>query len=141
VVVAVALGVALGVVAEAVTLTIAVPGVSLDVHNTRLVLSGVLIGCAATAAIGVGLGAIFHRQGPALIVAFVWLVVGESVLAIGLRDNVKYLPGHVLTATVTGTRGPSDGNLLGAWPAAVGSLLYAVGFVAAGAALLFRRDV
>ena len=141
VVVAVALGVALGILAEAVTLTIAVPGVSLDVHDTRLVLGGVLIGCAATAAIGVGLGAIFHRQGPALIVAFVWLLVGESVLAIGLRDNVKYLPGHVVIATLTGTRGPSDSNLLGAWPGAVGSLLYAVAFVAAGAALLSRRDV
>jgi ABC-2 type transport system permease protein len=141
VLVAIALGLALGILAEALTLAVAVPGVSLNVHNARLVLSGVLIGCAATAAIGVGLGAIFHRQGPALIVGFVWLLVGESVLAIGLRDNVKYLPGHVVIGTLTGTRAPSDSNLLGAWTGAAGSILYAVAFVAVGAVLLSRRDV
>ena len=63
------------------------------------------------------------------------------MLAIGLRDNVKYLPGHVFAATVAGTRGSSANDLLGAWPGAFGALVYAAGFLAVGAALLSRRDV
>jgi ABC-type transport system involved in multi-copper enzyme maturation permease subunit len=140
-VVAVALGVVLGALAEVLTLAVAVPGASLSLHNARYVLVGVLIGCAATGAIGVGLGAIFHRQGPAIVVALVWLLIGESVLAIGLRDNVKYLPGHVVAGAVAGTRGSSGSDLLGAWAGVAGSALYAAGFLVAGGALLSRRDV
>jgi len=140
-IVAVVLGVALAAVAEALTLLVAVPGVSLSVHNARYVLVGVLIASAAAGALGVGLGAVYHRQGPAIITAFLWLLIGESVLAIGLRDNVRYLPGHVFAAAVAGTRGSAQNDLVGAWPGALGAALYAGGFLAAGAALLSQRDV
>jgi ABC-2 type transport system permease protein len=140
-IVAVAFGVALGAVAEALTLLVAGPGLSLSLHNARYVLIGVLIASAAAGALGVGLGALYHRQGPAMITAFLWLLIAESVLAIGLRDNVKYLPGHVFAATVAGTRGSSQNDLVGTWAGAFGAALYAVGFLAAGAALLSRRDV
>lgn len=139
--VAVIMGVVLGLVAECLTLAVAVPGVSLSLHNARYVLIGVPIACASAGALGVGLGAVFHRQGPAIIVAFVWLLVVESVLVIGLHDSVKYLPGHVFAATVSGTRAPSQSDLLGTWAGALGSALYAAGALAAGAVLLSRRDV
>jgi ABC-type transport system involved in multi-copper enzyme maturation permease subunit len=134
-------GIGLAVVAEALTLFIAGPGVSLDVHNSRYVLVGVVIASAAAGALGVGLGAVYHRQGPAIITAFLWLLIAESVLAIGLHDTVKYLPGHVFAATVAGTRGSSESDLVGAWPGAFGAVLYAVAFLVAGAAFLSRRDV
>jgi ABC-2 type transport system permease protein len=140
-IVAVLLGLALGVLAEMLTLVFAVPGVSLSVHNARYVLIGVLIASAAAGALGVGLGALYHRQGPAIITAFLWLLIGESVLAIGLHDRVRFLPGHVFAAAVAGTRGRSQNDLVGAWPGAFGAALYALGFLAAGAALLARRDV
>jgi hypothetical protein len=139
--VAAAVGVALGVLAEALTLVVAVPGASLSLHNSRLVLVGVLIACGAAAALGAGLGALYHRQGPALISAFVWLLIAESVLAIGLHSRVKYLPGHVFAAAVSGTRPPSTNDVLGTWPGAVGSMLYAAAFVFAGGVFLLRRDV
>ena len=139
--VGVVLGVALGVFAEALTLLVAVPGASLSVHNARYVLVGVLIACAAAGALGVGFGALYHRQGPAIVVALLWLLIAESVLAIGLHDKVRYLPGHVFAATVAGTRGSSSSDLVGAWSGAAGAALYAVGFLAAGTALLSRRDV
>jgi len=139
--VAAMLGVALGVLAEALTLVVAVPGLSLSVDNARYVLIGVLIACAAAGALGVGLGALYHRQGPAIVTAFMWLLIAESVLGIGLRENVKYLPGHVFAATVAGTRHASESHVLGTWPGVLGAALYAVGFLVAGTALLSRRDV
>ena len=60
----------LGVLAEALTLVVAVPGLSLSVHNARYVLIGVLIACAAAGALGVGLGALYHRQGPAIVTEY-----------------------------------------------------------------------
>jgi hypothetical protein len=60
---------------------------------------------------------------------------------IALHNDVKYLPGHVFAATVAGTRGSSQDDLLGTWPGALGAALYAVGFLVAGGALLSRRDV
>ena len=110
-------------------------------HNSRYVLVGVLIASAAAGPLGVGIGALFHRQGPAIITTFLWLLIGESVVAIGLRDSVKYLPGHVFAATVAGTAGSSENDLLGAWAGGLGAVLYAVGFLVVGGALLSRRDV
>ena len=78
-VVAAALGLALGVLAEVVVLIVGVPGVSLNVHNARGVLGGVLFACAAGGVVGVGVGALFHRQGPAIVVTLLWLLIAESV--------------------------------------------------------------
>jgi ABC-type transport system involved in multi-copper enzyme maturation permease subunit len=140
-IVAVVLGVVLGILAEGLTVLIAVPGASLNLHNARLVLVGVVVACAVAGASGAGLGALFHREGPAIVVALLWLLIAENVLTIALHNDVKYLPGHVFAATVAGTRGSSQDDLLGTWPGALGAALYAVGFLVAGGALLSRRDV
>jgi len=139
--VAAAVGVALAAVAEVLTVVVAAPGLSLSIHDARYVLIGVLIGSAAAGALGVGLGALFHRQGPAIITTFLWLLIGESVLAIGLRDGVRFLPAHVFAATVAGTVHSSASDLLGAWPGTLGAVLYAVAFLVVGATQLSRRDV
>ena len=139
--VAAVIGVFLGLLAEALTLLFAVPGASLSVHNARYVLSGVLIASGIAGALGVGLGALFHRQGPAIITTFLWLLIGESVVAIALRDNVRFLPGHVFAAAVAGTLHSSQNDLLGAWAGALGAVLYALGFLVVGTVFLSRRDV
>jgi len=139
--VAAVVGIGLAVAAEVLTVVVAAPGLSLSVHDARYVLIGVLIAGAAAGALGVGLGALFHRQGPAIITAFLWLLIGESVLAIGLRDGVRFLPAHVFAATVAGTVHGSASDLLGAWPGALGAVLYAVAFLIVGSARLSRRDV
>jgi hypothetical protein len=139
--VAAVVGAALAVAAELLTVVVAVPGLSLSLHEARYVWIGVAIAGAAAGALGVGVGALFHRQGPAIISAFVWLLIGESVLAIALRDDVRFLPAHVFAATVAGTVHSTQGDLLGAWAGAFGSVLYAAGFLVAGGALLSRRDV
>jgi ABC-type transport system involved in multi-copper enzyme maturation permease subunit len=139
--VAAVVGAGLAVAAELLTVVVAVPGLSLSLHEARYVWIGVVIGGAAAGALGVGVGALFHRQGPAIITAFLWLLIGESVLAIALRDGVRFLPAHVFAATVAGTVHSTENDLLGAWAGAFGAVLYTAGFLVAGGALLSRRDV
>ncbi len=137
--VAVAVGLFLAVLAEALMLAIVVPGVSLSVHNARLVLVGVLVGGAVGGAAGVGIGAIFHRQGPAIGFALLWLLIAENILVLAFRDNIKYFPGHVFAAAVSGEHGSS--RLIGTWAGVLGASLYAAAFLAAGTAALARRDI
>lgn len=139
--VAATLGLALGVLAELVVLAVAVPGVSLSAHNSRGVLAGVLFASAAAGALGVGLGALFHRQGPAIVVTLLWLLIAESILVVAFRDNVKYLPAHAFAAAVAGGGSSNGSELLHPWAGAVAAAIYAAAFLAAGAALLSRRDV
>ena len=140
-IVAAALGLALGILAELVVVAVSVPGVALDVHNARGVLGGVLFSCMAAGILGVGVGALFHRQGPAIVVTLLWLLIAESILVVALRDNVRYLPAHVFAAAVAGGDAGGAGDLVRAWPGVVGAGLYAVAFLAAGAAAFARRDV
>jgi ABC-2 type transport system permease protein len=140
-IVAAALGLAFGVLAEIVVVGVAVPGVSLSVHNARGVLAGILFASAAGGVLGVGVGAIFHRQGPAVVVTLLWLLIAESILVLALRDRVKYLPAHVFAAAVAGGDSGGDSNLVRAWSGVGGAAFYAVVFLAVGAAVLSRRDV
>src|SRR5262249_57462364 len=127
--------------AEVVRILGGVPGLSLSVRDARYVWTGVVIAGAAAGALGVGVGALFNRQGPAIISAFLWLLIGESVLAIALRDGVRFLPAHVFAAAVAGTVHSTQNDLLGAWAGAFGAVLYAVGFLVVGGVLLSRRDI
>jgi ABC-2 type transport system permease protein len=139
--VAAVLGVLLGLVAEALVLVIGVPGASLHVGNTGRVLAGVLVASAAAGPLGVGIGALFHRQGPAIVVTLIWLLIAESVLVVALTEKIKYLPAHVFAAAVGGEDAHGSGDLLSASGGALGALLYAALFLAAGLALMSRRDV
>jgi hypothetical protein len=137
--VGVAVGFALALLAEVLTVVISVPGVSLDVHNARLVLVGVLVGGAIGGGAGVGLGAVFHRQGPGIAFTLVWLLVAENIFAVAFGDRIKYFPGHIFAAAVSGEHGSAE--LVGAWPGIVGASLYAAAFLVAGTVALAQRDI
>lgn len=140
IVVAAAAGVALGALAELLTIVIGVPGGILHLHDAALVLVGTLVGASVAAALGVGLGAIFRGHGAAIGVALVWLLIGESLLAAAIGHGVRFFPGHAFAATAVGTRRGSN-VVLGTWPGVAVAAAYAAAFVAAGTALLSRRDV
>jgi ABC-type transport system involved in multi-copper enzyme maturation permease subunit len=140
VLVAAATGLALGVLAELLTIAIGAPGGVLHVGHARLVLVGTLVGAGLAGMIGVGVGTIFRAQGAAIAVSLLWLLIGESILAAAVGHGVRFFPGHAFAATAGGSRSGSD-QVLGTWPAVVVAALYAAGFVAVGAALLTRRDV
>jgi ABC-2 type transport system permease protein len=137
--VAAAIGVLLGVLATVIVLVVAVPGASLDVGESWGVLGGVLFACAVAGPLGVGVGALFHRQGPGIVVALIWLLIAENVLALALRDDIKYMPAHVFAAAVSGEGGHQ--NVLSSSGGAVGAVLYAALFFAVGVIAMSRRDV
>lgn len=139
-IVAAAAGALLALLADAIVVLIGVPAASLDVGNARLVLLGVFLAAALAGALGVGVGAAFHRQGPAITVSLVWLLVGENLSTLVLKDNVKFSPGHVFGAVATGERSGSD-IVLGVWPGLLGAVIYTLAFLVLGGALLARRDV
>jgi ABC-2 type transport system permease protein len=137
--VAAALGVLLGVLAELIVLVVGVPGASLDVGQAGGVLGGVLLACAAAGALGVGVGALFHRQGPGIVVTLIWLLIAENVLSLALRNDIKYMPAHVFAASVSGEGGHED--VLSSSGGVVGAVLYAALFFAVGVVAMSRRDV
>ncbi len=106
-------------------------------HWTFTLLLGLLLASALTAATGVGFGALLRRQTPAIIVALVWLLVGEPLL--GITSKQRYAPGHAIVAVAeAGRQGP---DLLHFWPGLLVSLGYAALLVAAGTLMVTRSDV
>ncbi len=134
-------GVALGVVALALTAVVAL--VWLSSRGASLHLGGdffadalwLLLGCALYAALGVAVGASIQSQVGAIVGTLVWLLVVESLVA-ALSERVgRYLPGQAIDALtfqggdVSRTRGLVVG------------LVYVALLGAAGIVLTRRRDV
>jgi len=134
-------GVALGVVALALTAVIAL--VWLSARGASLDLDGdffadalwLLLGCALYAALGVAVGAIIQSQVGAIVGTLVWLLVVESLVA-ALSERVgPYLPGQAIDALtfqggdVSRTRGLVVG------------LVYVALLSTVGIVLARRRDV
>lgn len=96
------------------------------------------IGAAAIAgALGVGLGAVLRRQTAAVVIALVWLLVAEPLLAIaGIQ---KYAPGHAVAAVVEA--GANGSDVLSFWPGLALALAYTVGFAVVGGAAVKRADI
>jgi ABC-2 type transport system permease protein len=96
------------------------------------------IGAAAiTGALGVGFGACVRRQTAAVVLALVWLLVGEPLLAIAGVQS--YAPGHVIAAVVEAGEHSSD--VLGFWGGLGVALVYVVVAAAAGTLVVERTDV
>jgi ABC-2 type transport system permease protein len=98
---------------------------------------GILGAGALAAVLGVGLGALLRRQTAAIVLALIWLLVGEPVLAIaGIQE---YAPGHALAAVAVA--GERTSELLGLWAGLLVALVYAAALAAAGAVAMARSDV
>lgn len=98
---------------------------------------GVLGASALTAAIGVGFGAVVRRQTAAIVVALVWLLVGEPLLSVAHVQ--QYAPGHAIAAVVNA--GHHSSELLDFGPGLAVALAYAIGFGVLGSVLVKRDDV
>ena len=130
--------------AELVTWTIAAAWISgrsvpflLDSRPILDTYLGILGAGALAAVLGVGLGAVLRRQTAAIVIALIWLLVGEPVLSIaGIQE---YAPGHAFAAVAVA--GERSSELLGLWPGLVVALAYGIGFAAAGAVAIERTDV
>ena len=106
-------------------------------HDVLLLFAGTLLAGAIAATIGVGLGALLQRQTGAIVLALIWLLVGEPLLAIGGAQ--PYAPGHAIAAVVDAGR--HSGELLHFWPGTLLALAYALALGAAGTYAVERTDV
>ncbi len=92
----------------------------LGTHDMAYLLLGIAVAGAIAGAIGVGLGLLVRRQSGAIVLALIWLLVGEPVLAI--TGFQRYAPGHALAAVVAAGR--HSGELLHFWPGLLVALFY-----------------
>jgi len=121
-------GLALAAFAEACALGMTALWVSgksvsahLGTHDMAYLVLGIPVAGAIAGAIGVGLGSLLRRQTGAIVLALIWLLVGEPVLAIsGIQ---RYAPGHAIAAVVDAGR--HSGELLHFWPGFLLALFYA----------------
>jgi hypothetical protein len=138
-VVAALIGLVLAVVSEVVVLAVLVPGASLDVQNSRLVLLGVLLGGPLAAALGVGVGAIVHGQGAAIGISLVWLLLGESLIPVVSEGAEKYTPGRAFAALASGE--DAGNGLLSMGGGGLAAAIWTVLLLTAGLLALLGRDV
>ena len=110
---------------------------ALDTNHVLLLVFGTLLMTALWAALGVGLGAVVTNQVFAVIGVIVWAFFVDNLLRALVPDVGRFTP---VGASDSVTAGFADYLLA---PALGGLLLlvYAAGFVAAGAVLVARRDV
>jgi ABC-2 type transport system permease protein len=129
-------GLAVAAAAAVVTLAIAIPwlgaeGISLDRRGGDVAapLAGSVAITPLAGAIGVSLGALVRNQTAAVVLALVWTVAVESLVAGLVPELFRWLPGGAFAA-VTGSA--SVGETFALAGGLVLSLGYAVGFALVG---------
>jgi ABC-type transport system involved in multi-copper enzyme maturation permease subunit len=119
---------------------LAVRGIPVHLFDGRIwsILGGLLAACALGGALGAAIGTAFRNQSATLIVAILWLLVGENLLRGFFPSQASYLPGSVLIAVLARDGGEA---LLHLWAGVAVALGYVALFTAAAWVLLSRRDV
>ena len=137
-------GAALGVLAEALALGIALPWLAgkgvdraLGGGELALAVAGVVAASALWAGIGVGIGALVRNQVAAIVGTIVWILVPEPLLSGLVPDVGRFTPGSAGQA-LSGATGES---LLQPLPGGLVLTAYVLVLGAAGALLTDRRDV
>lgn len=133
------LGAALAVLAVLLVLAITVPGASLDVHESRLVFLGILIGAPLAGVLGVGFGAVVRSQGSGIGMSLIWLLVGENVVTLMSQHVAKLTPGRSFAALVSGER--ASGALLGMGAGAAAAVAWTAVMGLVGLFVFLGRDV
>ena len=138
------LGLVLGLFTEAVTVGIAAvwfagKGVHLGLghRDVLAVLGGSLVAAALGGAVGVGIGGVFRRQQPAIVLTLLWLLIAENALN-AAGSGARFGPGHAFGAVAV-ARG-SD-LLLDFWPGLAVAGAYTVLFAVLGGAAIRESDV
>jgi ABC-type transport system involved in multi-copper enzyme maturation permease subunit len=99
---------------------------------------GTILAAALTGAFGIGLGALLRRQTAAIVIALIWLLVGEPLL-LGIAGVERYGPGRVIASVVEAGNQSSD---LLSFGAGLGvALVYVVIAGALGTLSLSRADI
>lgn len=104
--------------------------------SLRLV-PGTIAAAAISGALGIGFGALVRRQTGAIVIALIWLFVGEPLL--GLAGVEKYGPGHAIASVVEA--GNQGSELLGFGAGLAVALVYVVVAGALGGDSLKRADI
>jgi ABC-2 type transport system permease protein len=137
-------GVAMTVFAELVTYAVAALWISAEPVPFELTSRPVwttyattLAAAGLSGALGTGVGALLRRQTAAVVLALIWLLVGEPVLAI--TGAQIYAPGHAIAAVVDA--GSGTGGLLDAWDGFFLTSGYVAAFAAVGILAVMRSDV
>ncbi len=104
--------------------------------SLRLV-PGTIAAAAISGALGIGFGALVRRQTGAIVIALIWLFVGEPLL--GLAGVEKYGPGHAIASVVEA--GNQGSELLGFGAGLAVALVYVVVAGVLGADALRRADI
>jgi ABC-2 type transport system permease protein len=104
--------------------------------SLRLV-GGIVLAAAIAGALGAGFGSLLRRQTPAIVVALVWLLVGEPLL--GIANVQRYAPGHVIASVVEA--GNQGSQLLSFGGGLMLALVYLVAAGALGTLSLARSDI
>jgi ABC-type transport system involved in multi-copper enzyme maturation permease subunit len=99
--------------------------------------AGILGASALAGALGVGFGAVLRRQTAGIVIALIWLLVGEPVLA--AAGVQKYAPGHAIAAVVEA--GNHDPEVLRFGAGLLLALAYVLVFAVAGTVAVKRTDV
>jgi ABC-type transport system involved in multi-copper enzyme maturation permease subunit len=109
----------------------------LATRDTLTVMLGTILAAALAGALGVGYGSLARRQTAAIVVALIWLLIGEPLLAIAGINS--YAPGHVIAAVVEG--GHTSAELLGFWAGVAAALVYIGAAGVLGVVSVKRADV
>jgi ABC-2 type transport system permease protein len=138
-----AAGLFLGVVAVVVTIAMAVPWLAtkgvdptFTDREVGLFLVGVLAAAALWGALGAAFAAVVPNQVGAIVIALVWLLIVEALLAGLFGEIARYSPGGASRGLMR-----TDEDVLPMWSAAAVTLGYVVALGAVGARFVIRRDV